>query len=369
MEELSFSVSEFVEVFNQTLDFAYPSVTIVGELANLRISKNRWVYFDLKDESSSVKFFGTVYKLPGPLEDGMILRVTGQPRLHNLYGFSVNVLNITPSGEGSILKAAALLKAKLTKEGLFDESRKRGIIYPPSKIALITSDQSAAYADFTKIISARWQSISIDLINVQVQGEIAPLQIVRAIEAFNASAEDYDVIVLIRGGGSPEDLAAFSTEQVTRAVAASRVPTLVAIGHEIDISLAELAADVRASTPSNAAELLVPERKSEIRDLSAQKVHLDSLLNNRLEGARVDLVQSSKNLQYSLKQILKQAKLGLKTKLDLLKAYNPEAILSRGYSIVRKQGKVVKNIKQIKAKDLVEVQLYKDKFKAEVKEL
>jgi exonuclease VII large subunit len=97
---IELSVSDFVGLLNQTLDFAYPNVTIVGELANLRVSKNRWVYFDLKDDMSSVKFFGTVYQLPGPLEDGMLLKVRGQPRLHNLYGFSVNVLSMQPAGEG-----------------------------------------------------------------------------------------------------------------------------------------------------------------------------------------------------------------------------------------------------------------------------
>ena len=120
--------------------------------------------------------------------------------------------------------------------------------------------QSAAYADFTKVLAARWGGLSIEVIDVQVQGEPAPRQITAAVDYFNSQAEPPEVLILIRGGGSAEDLAAFSTEQVTRAVAASRVPTLVAIGHEVDVSLAELAADMRASTPSNAAELLVPDR-------------------------------------------------------------------------------------------------------------
>jgi exodeoxyribonuclease VII large subunit len=155
---IELSVSEFVELLNQTLEFAYPDLVIVGELANFRVSKNRWVYFDLKDEQASVKFFGTVYNLPGPLEDGMLLKVWGQPRLHNLYGFSITVMNIQPSGEGSIRRAAKLLQAKLASEGLFDETRKRPIPYPPQRIGLITSKQSAAYADFVKILQARWRA-------------------------------------------------------------------------------------------------------------------------------------------------------------------------------------------------------------------
>jgi exodeoxyribonuclease VII large subunit len=122
---LQLTPTDFVALLNQTLEYAYPSVTIEGELANFRVSKNRWVYFDLKDDYSSVKFFGTVYALPGPLEEGMLLRVTGSPRLHQLYGFSVNVSNIALSGEGTLRKAFDLLQAKLTAEGLFDAERKR----------------------------------------------------------------------------------------------------------------------------------------------------------------------------------------------------------------------------------------------------
>ena len=250
------SVSEFLAVFNQVIENAFGGVIIVGELANFRVSKNRWVYFDLKDDESIVSFFGSVYQLPGPLEDGMMLKVRGTPRHHNLYGFKVNFTSIIPAGEGSIKKAAELLMAKLQKEGLFDLARKRRLPYPPEKIALVTSKQSAAYADFTKIIDTRWQGLTIELIDVQVQGEAAPGQIAAAIDQFNSEAELAGALVVIRGGGSPEDFAAFSTEQVTRAVASSRIPTLVAIGHEIDLSLAEMAADSQASTPSNAAEIL-----------------------------------------------------------------------------------------------------------------
>ena len=187
--EIEVTVSEFVALFNQTLEYAYPSITIVGELANFRVSKNRWVYFDLKDEQCTVKFFGTVFQMPGPLEDGMMLKVRGQPRLHNQYGFSVNIQQVQPAGEGSIRKAADLLKAKLEKEGLFDVTRKRLLPYPPQRIGLITSGQSAAYADFVKVLGARWGGLTIELIDTQVQGEIAPQQIVAALAQFNSLSE------------------------------------------------------------------------------------------------------------------------------------------------------------------------------------
>src|SRR4051812_49173825 len=168
-DDIAFSVSEFVAILNQTLEFAYPGVTVTGEIANFRVSKNRWVYFDLKDDNATVKFFGTVYQLPGPLEDGMMLAVRGTPKLHNLYGFSVNIMSMRPVGQGSIKKAAALLQAKLQAEGLFDPLRKRALPYPPTKVGLITSGESAAYRDFVKVLAARWGGIEITLIDVQVQ--------------------------------------------------------------------------------------------------------------------------------------------------------------------------------------------------------
>ncbi|MEK7594810.1 MAG: exodeoxyribonuclease VII large subunit [Patescibacteria group bacterium] len=363
-EALELSVSQFVALLNQTLDYAYPDVTIVGELANFRVSKNRWVYFDLKDEGSTVKFFGTVYQLSSPLEDGMVLKVRGTPRLHNLYGFSVNVTSIQLAGEGSIKRAAELLKAKLTVEGLFDPARKRQLPYPPTRIGLVASKQSAAYADFIKIINARWQGLVVEFIDVQVQGEIAPEQIASALAQFNAQAEPPEVLVLIRGGGSAEDLAAFSTELVTRAVATSRVPTLVAIGHEIDLSLAELAADRQASTPSNAAELLVPDRVQALDALVAVTAHLQQAGQLRLQSARQGLLGRQEALGQALGRLLDSSRADLRSRHELLGALNPEAILRRGYAIVRSGNKSLRSIKGLNKNDIVNVQLSDGSFEA-----
>lgn len=350
-------VGELVALINQTFDFAYPSVTVTGELANLRVSKGKWLYFDLKDEFASVKFFGTVYMLPGPLEDGMLLKVTATPRLHNLYGFSMNVQSIQPAGEGSIRKAAELLQAQLTKEGLFDEARKRPLPYPPARIGLITSRQSAAYADFIKIINARWGGVNIETIDVQVQGEPAPRQITAAIEQFNAMADPPEVLILIRGGGSAEDLAAFSTEQVTRAVAASRVPTLVAIGHEVDLSLAELAADRRASTPSNAAELLVPDKQYQLQTLFDTRQRLGHLLRQSLVDCQTSLVRSVEHLQQAWQQLLVDQKRELHLKRQLLMAYDPAVALQRGYAIIRAQKQPITSVTQLTSGQAVTLEL------------
>ena len=364
--ELELNVSEFVALVNQTFDYAYPSVVITGELANLRVSKGKWLYFDLKDEFSTVKFFGTVYMLPGPLEDGMLVKVRGVPRLHNLYGFSVNVQSIQPAGEGSIKKAAELLAAQLEKEGLFDPTRKRSLPYPPQRIGLITSAQSAAYADFIKILNARWGGIDVTLIDVQVQGEAAPEQIAHALTQFNALAETPDVVVLIRGGGSAEDLAAFSTEQVTRAVAASRVPTLVAIGHEVDLSLAELAADQRASTPSNAAELLTPDKKHIAATLKEDREQLQVNLRQIVQTARSELRHNGLQLSQIASSLVKHQRAHLESRLELLSALSPAAVLARGYAIVRANNQVVRSAAALTPNAIVDVELADSGFSATV---
>ncbi|MGH7240852.1 MAG: exodeoxyribonuclease VII large subunit [Candidatus Saccharimonadales bacterium] len=353
--ELTFSVSEFVEVLNQTLDYAYPSVVVTGELSNFRVSKNRWVYFDLKDDEATVRCFGTVYMLPGPLEDGMLLNVRAVPRLHPQFGFSLNISSIMPTGEGSIRKAADLLATKLAAEGLFDDERKRALPYPPQRIGLVTSGESAAYADFIKILNARWQGVQVLHVDTQVQGEAAPAQLVEGIRLLNELAEPPEVIVLVRGGGSAEDLAAFSHEQVTRAVAGSRVPTLVAIGHEIDLSLAELAADVRASTPSNAAELLVPDKTMVLQILNDARQDFAERLSGILRYHAREQAELVSALSAAMSGRLERAHRTLTNQTQLLNALSPQAVLRRGYALVRKNNKVVQGHKQLTSGDNITI--------------
>lgn len=364
MSELTFGVSDFVAVFNQSINYAYPSVTIVGELANFRVSKNRWVYFDLKDETASVKFFGSVQQLQDPLEEGMVLTVHGTPQLHPLYGFSINIIDIRLTGEGTIKRAAQILEAKLRAEGLFDEARKRLIPFPPQTVGLITSSESAAYADFIKILNERWGGVDVQLYDVQVQGEQAPKQIVAAINYFNKLHNPPEVLVVTRGGGSPDDLQAFSNELVVRAVAASAVPTLVAVGHEIDVSLAELAADYRASTPSNAAQVLVPNRSDVLNLLLARNKELQQALLNLLKEERFEVREKLQAIHTGLVQEINYQKQHLSSTKQLLELLHPDAILKRGYAVVRQSGKVVKSVKQVKEGVELSVQVTDGSFTA-----
>ncbi len=365
-EPIIYSVTDFVAVFNQTISTVYPFVVVEGELSSFRVSKGRWVYFDLKDETSNVKFFGTVYQLPGPLEDGMVLRVSGTPQLHPNYGFSINIQSIALAGEGTIKKASQLLELRLTKEGLFDPERKRTLPYPPARIGLIASGESAAYSDFLKILNARWGGLELLHYDVQVQGDAAAGQIKSAIEYFNAHNLAPEVLVITRGGGSLEDLQAFSSEPVVRAVAASRIPTLLAIGHERDISLAERAADVHASTPSNAAELLVPDRRDEIAGLQGLQEATKRQLQDQIKLEQERLTATSKAMLQHIRWQLAQKQQHLASLQLTLDQINPRRVLDRGYAIVRSGSGSVRSSKDLHPKDRLDIEFHDGSVRAEV---
>jgi len=369
MNDLVFSPSDFVAITNQVLETAFPFVAIEGELSDFRVSKGKWVYFNLKDDAASVKFFGSVYILPGPLEDGMRLKVVARPQLHPLYGFSLTVQSIALSGEGTIKKAFDLLYSKLQGEGLFEPERKRTLPYPPSRIGLITSGESAAYADFIKIMNERWGGVEIVLANTQVQGEPAVGQIVRAIEWFNIQADLPEVLVITRGGGSLDDLAVFNTEQITRAIAASRIPTLVAIGHEVDVSLAELAADQRASTPSNAAQLLVPDKKHELFNLAEQKKILTIVTEEYISSLKQHLADVQAELNDSVTGTLTELQRNLQEQKRLLALLNPRDALRRGYAVVRADQKLVRSVKNLKKGQKIAVEFVDGVARAEIEQV
>lgn len=367
--EPTFSVSEFVAVLNQTFDSIFPTVTIIGELANYKIAKGRWLYADIKDDSAKLRCFGTVYQLPGPLEDGMMIEIVAEPRFHPQFGFSLNLRSIRPVGEGSIKKAANLLQVKLESEGLFALERKRPIPFAPVKVGLIASEQSAAYADFMKILNARWQGVEIELYNVTVQGDSAPESLIQALQYFNQQSEPQEVIVMIRGGGSADDLSAFSVEQVTRAVAGSRIPTVVAIGHEVDISLSELAADLRASTPSNAAELIFPDKKNIIKQLELRQKNLQDSVYQYLDTRTNALQESKKHLYYFVDSILDEKSKSLDYAKALLNSVHPKSTLKRGYAMIQSAGKLVSSVSQLHPGQEILITVQDGSAKASIKEV
>lgn len=331
--EVNLTVSQFIEVCNQSLDYAFADVVVEGEVASFKVNQGKWVFFDLKEGDASVNCFMVVSQLRAALTDGMKVRVRATPKLTRWGKFSLTVKQVMPMGEGSIKKNFELLKRKLTAEGLFDPARKRPIPQGLNRIGVISSTGAAGYLDFLKIIGNRWGGMEIQTANTQVQGLVAPEQIVRALEYFNQRAE-VEAIVILRGGGSADDLAAFNDEGLARAIAASRIPVMTGIGHEVDESLADLAADVRASTPSNAAERLTFDRQEILRRLqlnlsSAKREILNQIIHQ--EQALQDLAQDIK------RQILlrvEQTERHLQETQKVLKSLNPEQVLQRGYAII-----------------------------------
>lgn len=335
MENIRLSVSDFIAVTNQTLDYAYPSVEVEGEVASFKVNQGKFVFFDIKDAGGSVGCFMMVFQLRVPIEDGMKVIVTASPKLTQWGKFSLTVKAVRPSGEGALKKSFDLLKEKLDKEGLFAEDRKRLLPSVPQHVAVISSTQSAGYADFIKIVNDRFGGLQIDVAHVQVQGADAPDQIIRALQYFNSRDVLPQVIVIIRGGGSADDLSAFNDEQLVRAIAASRVPTLVGVGHEVDESLADLVADVRAATPSNAAQLLVPDRSEIIRAVRYQVRSLLPRVENVIDQQKSVVRASLSGALVRIEEQTRRIDDTLNAMRHVLTQLDPQTVLMRGYALVR----------------------------------
>lgn len=357
MENLTVSVSDAIALINQTLDYAYPTLVIEGEVASFKVNQGKFVFFDIKDDTGTLGCFMMLFQLRMPLEDGMRVRVVASPKITNWGKFSLTVREVQPVGEGSLKRAFELLKEKLQKEGLFAPERKRLLPSLPKHIAVISSTQAAGYADFVRILNERWGGVSVDVAHVQVQGFEAPKQIVRAIEYFNQQEELPEIIVIIRGGGSADDLSAFNDEFLVRAIAASRVPTVVGVGHEVDESLADLAADVRAATPSHAAQIIVPDKNDIIRAARHDVVRISNLV----EGAVGELSnRTSRMLTDAFRLVEEQfAQVAdtLAAKRTVLAAYDPSAVLERGYALLRGEVKIGGTIEVEQAKRFIEAEV------------
>jgi exodeoxyribonuclease VII large subunit len=355
--DIRLSVSDFVALVNQTFEYAMPNIVIVGEVSGYNVRQEKWVRFKLKDETSAVDFFGSTYQVRTPLEDGMVVAVLGRPRLSEKWGFSVSIQSVQPVGEGSIKRGFDLLQKKLEAEGLFDPARKRPLPELPKRIGLISSTQAAGYADFIKVLNGRWGGMEVEVAHTLVQGINAPGQIVRAIDYFNESGEPPEVIVIVRGGGDPDDLAAFNDEGLVRAIAASRIPTLVGVGHEIDTTLADLAADVRASTPSNAAQILVPDKRELIERSKNLVLSVVPLLQGRLADYRretADLIDAG---ELMITERIRSFKDETVTTLKLLTQYDPKTVLARGYALVRGEVDIGAVIEIERQHDVIEAEV------------
>lgn len=277
------TVSELTQSIRGVLEVSFPFVTVAGEISNLRCPYSGHLYFTLKDETAQIK--AVLFKpqqryLSCTPEDGLEVVCRGRISLYEARGeYQIIVDALTTKGAGALQLAFDLLKRKLAEEGLFAAERKKPLPLLPEKIALITSPNGAAVHDFIAMAEKRCASIPLEIFPVRVQGVGAMEEIIDAITLCNQRGEN-DVIVLCRGGGSLEDLWTFNEEKLARAIAASRIPVVSAIGHEVDVTIADMVADFRAPTPTAAAETVIPSRAQ----LSSQL----SNLSNRLAKTVLD---------------------------------------------------------------------------------
>lgn len=413
LDEKVFQVAEFSQFMNSTFP---EEVKVEGELSAVQTSNhyaNQWVFFDLKDEKTEAKIrcFSTMYKIRASrisLVDGMRVVVTARPRISVKSGiFSLNIEKVELAGEGQLLKAFELLKAKLEKEGLFAPDRKRSLPEYPQNIGLVTSKDAAAFKDFTKVLRHRMGGLNIHFHHAQVQGAQAETSVVKAIETL--STYPLDLIVLTRGGGAMDDLHAFNSEEVARAIYSCPIPIVSAIGHERDVTIADYVADVRASTPSNAAEIIVKDRENLLRQVQNQQdnievqiadelrekydrirrlsAYIDSTfyqLKNRFTQLEGKVTRFEYNLTSSLQRLQEKVQVShnlildsvessytqSSQKLDYLTRYlgavDYRQNLKKGYSILRKNGTIITSTQDVSIGDALDVEVFDGKIKTNV---
>lgn len=356
------SVSDLVNAFKEVVETALPPCTVEGEISNCRRSPAGHWYLTLKDEQSeigAVIWRSAAQKIRFDPRDGMKCLATGSLQVYVAKGTCQFVISrLMPQGIGELELAFRQLRDKLSAEGMFEESRKRAIPQIPRRIALVTSPSSAAVRDMIQVITRRWPPARIVVVPVRVQGEGAAEEIAKALKLVHR-IPDVDVVITGRGGGSLEDLWCFNTELVARAVAACQIPVIAAVGHEIDVSIADLVADRRALTPSEAGELVVPSA----RDLNDSLIHtahrMRQTLRDRLDRARLRLstIEARSVIQRPMSLVdqkrldceslseraVKAVRLMTERKgRDLsefaasLQALSPLKVLSRGYSLTQK---------------------------------
>ncbi len=389
-----FSVKEINRLVRELLEQSFPSFWITGEISNfISASSGHW-YFSLKDEEAQVRC--TMFKNKNMAaewipKNGEKIEAKCLIGLYEARGeYQLNIEQIRHAGAGLLSEAFNQLKEKLLKEGLFEVSRKKPIPQFPKSIGVITSPTGAAIEDILITLKRRSPHIPIIIYPSLVQGKEAPLAIVRAIETANAR-EECDVLILARGGGSIEDLWAFNEEIVARAIVASKIPTITGVGHETDSTIADFVSDLRAPTPTGAAELVTSHTFELIKTIQAYKNQLNKLMaglirelvqkidylekrlvspRQQIQRQKEQIYQYIQRINQSMKNVVIQYRLHidkLKLNLDHL---SPHAVLSRGYSIITDvDGQIVNNVTQLKLDDKIHIQLNHGQADANISDL
>ena len=364
-------------------DMLLSDVYVSGEISNLKRHTSGHMYFSLKDEKgqiSAAMFKWQCQYLRFAPANGMRVVAHGKITLYEAGGqYQLVASSLQPDGMGALYAAYEKLKAQLETEGLFEQSRKRPLPEMPMRVGVVTSKSGAAVRDIINIITRRWPLCQIVLAPVMVQGEAAPFQISRAVREMNRRAA-CDVMIVGRGGGSIEDLWAFNDEMVVRAVVDSAIPVISAVGHETDFTLCDFAADLRAPTPSAAAELAVPEAEALSESITGMIVRMRSgvefrfrLLSDRLDAvlsrrcisdpvclyeARVQrLYMAVAAVNSSMSGTLAASRERFAAVSARLAALNPLAVLGRGYSVLSRAGHIISTINDIEENDIIDIKL------------
>jgi exodeoxyribonuclease VII large subunit len=392
-----FTVSELTSRIKSLIEARFVSVTVEGEVSNAKPAASGHWYFTLKDEESqlaAVFFRSGAAGLKFRIEDGIKVVASGAINVYRKRGqYQLVVSRLEPKGLGALQLALEQLKKKLQAEGLFREDRKKPLPALPTRIGIVTSPTGAAIRDILQVIDRRFGNLHLLINPVRVQGEGAAAEIARAVDDFNRQSL-VDVIIVARGGGSIEDLWAFNEEAVARAISRSRIPVISAVGHEIDWTVADLVADLRAPTPSAAAELVIG-RKSDLRDriravsdrlgdrarfqIDRRRSRLDGVLSSYLlrdparllrgRSQRVDDLVSE--LPRALRGMLVLRRQKTEALVAHLEAVSPLQVLGRGYSYTRTlpDGKILTDVAPLTAGMKVETRLARGKFRAVVEEI
>ncbi len=358
-----YSVSEFNAAISEYLAQGLGSVMVRGEVVDLKIAKERLVFFDLKDAQARVSCFMMRWELPEGIENGMEVEVSARAGLFKQSGrFHLRIIDIHPVGDGALAKALKLLKEKLEKEGLFAPERKRSLPTYPETIGIVTSPDAAAFTDVLRILNNRWGALTVVVSPTAVQGSGARAEIVAAIDRLN-QRDDIDVVILTRGGGAAEELHVFNSEEVARAVFGSRHPIVSAVGHERDTTITDLVADARASTPSNAAEMVVPDARQILAHIGEHAARLQENLGRyiRERHSTVDTFVYCGELWFA----------GLMERVEhltsMLESLSPTATIQRGYSITKDvAGRIVRSIDGVVRGAVLQTTVSDGQIKSEV---
>jgi exodeoxyribonuclease VII large subunit len=330
------TVSELTARIKATLERGFDDVVVRGEVSGLSRPRSGHLYLNLKDDGAclrSVLWRSAAQRLAFELQDGLAVRAWGSIAVYAPRGdYQLIIDRVEPEGIGALELAFRQMFARLAAEGLFDPERKRPLPAFPRRIAVVTSPTGAAVRDFLQVVGRRWSASEILIVPAKVQGQGAAGEVAAGIALANRVA-GVDLIVLARGGGSLEDLWAFNEEIVARAIVASRVPVVSAVGHEVDVTIADHAADFRALTPSEAGERCVPDAREIRRRLDRHRDSLARALRDRAADARYQLESLSDRADLAIRRAIEGRRHQLSRLAAGLEALSPLRVLARGYSL------------------------------------